>query len=184
MALLRSMAPDGAPREVTIRLNGPIEAGAAEAVRARLSEAGLFAKPVVHIDSEGGIYHEAMTIYHALMDRPYPAECHAGGRCSSAAVIILLAGAVRTARPWTKFVLHAPALTEAAGRERLTAGVVTAVGKNLAEAEGHMVRVLRERAHLSLSSVRKVMRGETRLNAEQACQWGLVHRVLEKWTDA
>ncbi len=67
-------------------------------------------KPNTHIQlnisSLGGSTHVAISIYNYLKSLPFQITTHNLGEVTSAAVLIYLAGHIRTAEPNSKFLIH------------------------------------------------------------------------------
>lgn len=58
------------------------------------------------ISSNGGNVNSGVTMYNYLKSLPYPVKCHNLGEVSSAAILPYLAGSVRTAEQFSKFMIH------------------------------------------------------------------------------
>ena len=60
----------------------------------------------VNINSEGGEVTYGIALYNYLKSMPFPVYTHNLGDVSSAAVLLYLAGEVRTAAPNSRFMIH------------------------------------------------------------------------------
>ena len=63
-------------------------------------------KLVLNIGSGGGMVTSAVIAYNLLKKLPFPLETHNLGDVSSAAILLYLAGSIRTAEPVFKFMFH------------------------------------------------------------------------------
>ena len=63
-------------------------------------------KVVININSGGGAVPSAVTAYNMIKALPYQVETHNMGEVSSAAILIYLAGKIRTTEPVFKFMFH------------------------------------------------------------------------------
>lgn len=63
-------------------------------------------KLTINISSGGGSVFSAITIYNYLKNLPYEITTHNLGEVSSAAILLYLAGTIRTSEDIAKFMIH------------------------------------------------------------------------------
>lgn len=90
---------------VDLSITGEINESLAFNSRIALMAANA-SRVVLRINSEGGFFSGARQLHDMVAHYRSPATAIAEGRCSSAAVLVLLAADERVARPGTKFLLH------------------------------------------------------------------------------
>lgn len=61
---------------------------------------------IVNISSDGGEVTYGIALYNYLKSMPFPVYTHNLGDVSSAAVLLYLAGEIRTAAPNSRFMIH------------------------------------------------------------------------------
>jgi ATP-dependent protease ClpP protease subunit len=161
-----------APADIDASLDGPIDDAAVDRVIGLIGQDP--AAPVfLAICSAGGDPHAALRAYDALRARPAPVTCHVSRQCSSAAIMLLLAGDVRRAAPQARFTLHNCAF-EIPRLGRHSAALLRDNAAALDEVDAEMAMIIAVRSRYALWQLRADMAEQVTLDAHTAWQRGLL----------
>ena len=98
-------------QEMNIKAFGPINTDLVNAISAAMDnltpDFGMFH---ILLSSPGGETSAGVTGYNLIKNSPVPVHVHNMGEVSSAAMLLYLAGKIRTAAPISKFTFHPMAL--------------------------------------------------------------------------
>jgi ATP-dependent Clp protease, protease subunit len=132
----------------------------------------------VSFSSVGGGVPAAFALHNNLRSLPVRLRMHAIGDVESAANVVFVAGAERTASPRSRFLFHAPTLTVEAGTE-LDATLLVQRAKDLAEGEARTREVLKARTNMTAATIDKLKQGQNSVDTGDAERFGLIDRVVE-----
>ena len=127
----------------------------------------------LHINSPGGLIHDGLTIYNALLDHPARVEATVDGIAASSASWILQAGDQRIMNRHTEVMIHdGLALTIGTESDHLeTAELLGRLSDNIAA-------IYAERGGSTVSEWRTAMRAETWYTAQEAVDAGLADDLV------
>lgn len=131
----------------------------------------------VTIDSKGGNLNAAYDLADQLGRHKSEIHCHALQDCSSAAVVVMLAGTKRTAEPHCSFVLHRPSLArrpDVLADERVE-GMLDNSAHGMARLLASITGTDAERFRPMLATARG-----KRLDSATAVELGIIHSLTPK----
>jgi len=123
----------------------------------------------VYINSEGGYVDIGFDIYSYLKNLGKPVHTIGNGMVASIATIIFMAGATRTIRPNTQFMIHLP-WTEAAG----TATELEDYATELRKTEKQLIGFYTKELSLTDEVIQPLLRDETWLTLDQLQTLGFI----------
>jgi len=123
----------------------------------------------VYINSEGGYVDIGFDIYNYLKNLGKPVNTIGNGMVASIATIIFMAGATRTIRPNTQFMIHLP-WTEAVGN----ADELEDYAKELRNAEKQLIGFYTKELNLTEEVIQPLMRDESWLTLDQLQTLGFI----------
>jgi ATP-dependent protease ClpP protease subunit len=132
----------------------------------------------VLVNSGGGQLEEAFSIFGELRAYPGTVTAFADHDCSSAALLIFLAGDYRVATADTKMLIHGARI----GRNDLaepyfTAGDFQRHAERLQVLNTRILDILTMRSGYHREAFENELLTETQLSAEVALGWGIVHEI-------
>lgn len=128
--------------------------------------------------SPGGGVAAAFGLYQTLRALPVRLTTHNIGQVGSAANVVFLAGARRSASLEAKFSFHEPAAEIEAGTE-LTAAELREMASDLASNGVRTNRVLEDRTNMSLTQIRALKRGSRLVDADFALNAGIISEIRD-----
>jgi ATP-dependent protease ClpP protease subunit len=140
-----------------------------------LAEAGV-TRVVLAIQTNGGGIDAGMHLYEQLRNAPFELVTHAVGYVKSVGIPIYLAGDVRLAGPYCRFLMHRPSLTVQSN----TALDTPALRELTARLEAYEKRtraVYEDRTVLPTQSIDALKGASAEIGAREAIAMGIAHRV-------
>lgn len=129
---------------------------------------------VLQIDSPGGDVTQGTTIYGILRAAGKPVEAQVYGMAASMASVIMLAADKRVMLPGSMVMIHEP-WTIAIG----DSSFFEKEAELLDKIAGSMLKIYADRTGGSAEELRKAMKAETWLTAEEAVDWGFAGAVVD-----
>jgi ATP-dependent protease ClpP protease subunit len=160
------------PPTIHLTLSGEIEDSAINDLILAMRQNDL-APIYLEIDSLGGDPASGLRAYHGLRGHAAPVHVHAVRRCSSAAILPLLGGDVRSAALSTKFLLHTAEFAIArVGRNNAASLRQSAAALDMMDQD--MAAIIGLRTRYPYWQLADDMESETILDAYQAHLFGLL----------
>lgn len=185
----KAEAPQPSPYEKalfearTLLISGPVDDKMLKdaTVRVLAMEAKDKKAPItVFINSPGGSADSGFAIYDLLRFVEPPVRTVVNGLCASAGILIHLAGddKARFCMPESRFMIHQPSTM---GRGQASDLDITA--KEIIRLRDRYNRIIADACKKSLDEVAESARRDFWLDAGQALEYGLVHKVIKRRAD-
>ena len=131
-----------------------------------------------YINSNGGSVHAAQAIYYAMQYVRPDVATLAFGTAASAASFILTGGAPgkRFALPHTKILLHQPWASGIQGQ----VSDLEITAKQMVKTKEEMLKIYSKTTGKTIAKLRKDMDRDFWLTPEEAVEYGLIDKVMEK----
>lgn len=130
---------------------------------------------VILLSSQGGAVNDAIVFHNFLRALPCRVIIHCIGNIESAANLILVAAAHRTAAPGVQFTFHGLQVAPSTGLVSINR--LAQLVEVLRESERTMARLLVERSHLKIEEASAIVSGHISISSEEALRLGLIHEV-------
>jgi ATP-dependent protease ClpP protease subunit len=161
-----------APPDIYASVDGHIDDAAVDRL-IRIIAPDPTAPVFLAISSGGGDPESAFRAYDALRGRSSPITCDVSTQCSSAAILLLLAGDIRLASANARFTLHTCAF-EIPRLGRHSAAVLRDNAEALDLIDQDMAAIIGLRTRYPHWKLRADMAAETTLDAHAAWRFGLL----------
>lgn len=167
------------PPEIWLSIGDDIDYKMAEQIIAQL-ESEPDAPVIISINSYGGGIYPAIDLHRGIRNHagPSTAMVPPGGRCHSAAVLVLVAADVRTAAPDAEFFIHScGSYNQPSNNGRHTTHSLAAASAEFAETDDEIAQLILPRTTFSRWEFYDALRDELWLSSEEAYSRGLIHFV-------
>jgi len=131
----------------------------------------------LYVTSPGGYFPLAVAFYDLIRTEGTYLKTIALGQVSSAAILIFLAGEKRLASSHTRFHVHEMIRGWDSAEQLPLSDLEKVTAETKAEQE-LMCKILAEGTGLPAEKWEEISRAETFLTAQQAQEYGLVHRII------
>lgn len=168
------------PDTRTLLISGPIDDNVSAAVVSQILKLTLQEpdEPItVHINSEGGVYSDTMAIYDTLRMSSCPIVTLGMGECSSAGLILFMAGDLRLSYPSTRFFYHPiVASGEGCNSQQMMQGQF----RLYTDQNNVIIRLIQERSGMSAEDWNSSFSDNVfaTFSAEESKGFNIVHQVL------
>lgn len=158
-----------------IFLNGEIDEGSAYRFTVAFKLLDRTPGPIhVILNSVGGSIWDGLAIYDCIRCAQNPVAVEGIGVIASAAVPVLLAGAVRFLNPSAKVMIH----NGSWGGEHMTTPVFLSMAREMEAMNKRYVEIIAQRTGMSVKDVEAACAAETWYEANEAMARGFADRVL------
>jgi len=168
------------PDSRTLLISGPIDDNVSAAVVSQILKLSILEpdEPItLHVNSEGGVYSDTMAIYDALRLSPCPIVTLGMGECSSAGLILFMAGDLRLSYPSTRYFYH-PVVASAG--DCISQQMIDGQRRLYTEQNQNISKLLRERSKMSEEDWDTHFKDNVfaTFGAEECVGFNIVHKIL------
>lgn len=133
----------------------------------------------IYINSPGGSVIDGLAIYDTAMHLSSPITTVCSGIAASMAAILFLVGGKRLIMPHSKVMIHDASFGKA-DFSRLKPGEISEKAADLLQTTNILRKIIADRTNQSLKTITTKMKKDSYFNAEEAVNFGLATKILQK----
>lgn len=169
------------PDSRTLLISGPIDEDTSAAFISQILKLSQMEpdEPItIHINSEGGVFSDTMAMYDALRLSPCPIVTLGMGECSSAGLILYMAGDLRLSYPSTRYFYH-PVVVSSEGC--ISQQMMDGQHRLYTDQNKIIATLLRDRSKMSDEDWEQSFRDNVwaTFSAEESLALNIVHKILK-----